>query len=116
MKTAEDRSFNDFLKAKLEEDVEVPPVKAVRAASVRPIRFAFAFGTAAALVAAGFFIMPSPGADAGSGDALAAIEFLEEAYGSVGDGSDDETPDLADRLLAWQDAPYDMLFSDAAEL
>lgn len=107
-------SFDEFLKTKLEEGVEIPSVKAVRAAAFRRRRFAFA-ASAAALAAAGVFVAARPhGSASHDCDALAAIEFLEEACGGAND--DSACADLAERLLAWQDAPYETLLPDPAEL
>lgn len=114
----EDKSFNDFLRAKLEEDVEVPPVKAVRRGVAGSRRLAFPLGiAAAALVGFGIFVFAPRGGSAVCGtDAVAALEFLEEAYGVSEEASEETSFDFADRLLAWQDAPYESLLSDVSEL
>ena len=99
----EDKSFNAFLKAKLEEDVTVPAVKLPRKSVVewrRPLLLA-----ASVVIACGVFIWQFVGDRVQDTDCCAEkiIDLFSE--GNVDDLGEDESS-FADKLLAWQDAPF----------
>lgn len=115
----EDRSFNAFLKAKLEEEVGEIPTVCFPAASgaAFPRRGVGRFLLAASLAAvccvlavhfAGGRVAEDLPADSAI-DLLAASQY---GLGTEGDGASDlemfieERDDFGEKLLAWQDAPY----------
>lgn len=98
----EDRSFNEFVRAKLEEDVgEIPVVVAFP-----PFRHSVfpAFLKAAALAAICGLLVSGVifrhRESRRERDAICAIELMDIGSMSASSGS------YADRLLAWQDVPY----------
>ena len=97
----EDKSFNAFLKEKLEEDIEVPAVVCARRRSVfgfyRPMLMAASLavvcGFAALMIADRHETMREEGV-------VRVIELLDDSETIVSMGT------FADKLLAWQDAPF----------
>ena len=119
----EDKSFNNFLKAKLEESFEVPELKLNCTRRISAVRYLRA-ASLAAICAVGASLYFCGRVDAGEKHAFAAIEFLSELDVSCADvaseSSDGESSvdtlessyhgdSLAQTLLAWQDAPYNEL-------
>ncbi len=107
----EDEALNAFLKAKLEEDVTVPPVNLGVVGRWRP-RFR-RIAPAAALAAASLMVVCTflswkveqrSRSNAADICAIRVIDFLEECDGTAVEGANES---LAERLLAWQDAPYE---------
>lgn len=97
----EDRSFNEFLKARLEDGIEVPSVRLPRTGNLwrRPLLMA-----ASLAVLCGIFTWQlSRSRDARlESHAVSAIEFLEECEGLEVYAADS----FAEKLLIWQDAPF----------
>ena len=98
----EDKSFNAFLKAKLEEDIVIPAVSFRHAgretALSRPCLLAASFAVICGIFSWQFIA---------SGDAsserttLHAIALLDDSECIV------SADTFAEKLLAWQDAPFD---------
>ena len=108
----EDRDFNAFIKMKLEEGLEVPAPAAVARTGVLPRlggrRSALLAASLAAAVGVAVWMMRFDGGAHGEGpDGEPSAELL--ADGDWEDGFQLEEGDFADRLLAWQDAPYEQL-------
>jgi len=94
----EDRSFNAFLKAKLEEDVgEIPAVATFGRPRFRPYLLAASLAAVCCALTVNFL---KDREAAGEQCAVQAIELLAE-------NSVAEAETFAEKLLAWQDAPYD---------
>ena len=105
----EDKSFNAFLKAKLEEDVVVPAVKSVGGDPRAPRRSVipkqeplyrpYLLAASLAIICGVFSWQFVASKDASSErTTLHAMEFLGDTIAS--DSA------FTDRLLAWQDAPF----------
>lgn len=102
----EDKSFNAFLKGRLEEGVAVPVVSPV-ASRWRPLLMAASL----AVISGAFIWRISDARDASEERYVArTIEFLEECQCiSANSGSavlSGQSDTFADRILAWQDAPF----------
>lgn len=108
----EDESLNAFLKAKLEEGVSVPRVDLGVAGKWRSRFRRFVIGTALAaaslMVVCTFLSWKVEQLSRSNAAAICAdrvLDFLEECDGIAVEGGAKEP--FADRLLAWQDAPYE---------
>ena len=100
----EDKAFNAFLKAKLEEDIVVPRVAATPRRSLwlrRPYLMAASLAAVCALATAPFV---NSFDSTRINHATAAIQFLEAYEGATSTVTGEDT--FAATLLAWQDAPY----------
>lgn len=96
----EDKAFNAFLKGKLEEDLVVPEVRAAKSSWWRPVLMAASL----AVVCGVFSWQVVRGRNASlERSAAQAIEVLGGCETAAG-GEFEES--FADRLLAWQDAPF----------
>ena len=101
----EDPIFNAFLKAKLEEDVDVP---AVRLPAFRPWtrRLLVAASLAGVCCCAAWFALKAPTAASAPADPTEnTIALLSECY-ELDDDIAVTGEDFAETLLAWQDVPY----------
>ena len=101
----EDIEFNAFLKAKLEEGIEVPRLKtraggARLAVRWRTMLLAASLAGVCAAVSPWFFGVGEAGGASAASDTLELFEVYEGTVADNGGSS------FADRLLAWQDAPY----------
>ena len=108
----EDKSFNEFLKAKLEEDVDIPEVqlplnsrptsKISKSPTFQSFNFSICLLAASLLLVCGMFAVHfiNDRELVRERDALGAIELLDIDSLTVSCDS------YAERLLAWQDAPY----------
>ena len=95
----EDKSFNAFLKAKLEEDVVVPPVASVERSFHRPPLRPYLLAASLSIICGVFswqFIASRDSSQERT--TLHAMELLGDTI--VIDSA------FTDRLLAWQDAPF----------
>ena len=99
----EDIDFNAFLKAKLEEDVEVPAVRVPRRSFWSVPRAYLAAASLAAVCLIGVSPLALSREDPAERHVSAAIAFLEELGESATSVSADT---FEETLLAWQDAPY----------
>ena len=107
----EDKAFNLFLKAKLEEDITAPLVKSVgREAPIAPVcRLSAVLGKPICLLAASLAVICGvfswqfvASNDASSERAtLHAIALLDDSECIV------SADTFAEKLLAWQDTPFD---------
>ena len=109
----EDKSFNEFLKAKLEEDVvDIPEVhlspnsrptsKISNSPTFQPFNFSTCLLAASLLLVCGMFAVHfiNDRELVRERDVINAIELLDV------DSMTASCESYADRLLAWQDAPY----------
>ena len=96
----EDKSFNAFLKAKLEEDIVVPKVACGHAGHVTAWR-AYLLAASLAIICGIFSWQFVVSRDLSSERAtLQAIALLDDSESTA------SADTFADKLLAWQDAPF----------
>ena len=91
----EDKSFNAFLKAKLEEDIVVPEIGRDDPIALRPYLLAASLAIICGVFSWQFI---ATGDSSSERTTLHAMELLGDTIAS--DGA------FTERLLAWQDAPF----------
>lgn len=118
----EDGFFNEFLRAKLEEEVGVIPAVTLPVAGWRmPFRrrsFRFLLAASIAVVCCAFAVLfVWDGDQERECDAAQVIAFLEACRNGEEPEADEgvEAVNFGERLLAWQDAPYYETLDDVFE-